>query len=216
MKKLIILLLLLLPLQTFAFGWITDTHIGGDSKRKTEFDTIYPSKALKYLESYFKSHRGTSVLITGDISHKGRKQDYSKLRKLAGKYNINLLLAKGNHDLKGMPETHYSTVVDGCKLIVLDSNYIQPTGSGGISPDEMNWLKNELKSDLPVVVAMHHPPFHPITAELMPEYSEFVEVVSGVKFVLSGHNHVNHSRGIFQTQSAFSQKTHSSREINCR
>lgn len=204
MRKLILALILLLPLQTFAFGWITDTHIGSEKSRKTETDTVYPKKALKYLKSYFKSHKGSSVLITGDISHKGRKQDYAKLRKLANKYNINLILVRGNHDLKGMGETYYSTIVDGYKIIVLDSNYIQPSGSGGLSSDEMVFLKNELQTDLPVVVAMHHSVFHPLTGELMPEYREFSETAKGVRYVLSGHIHKNLSRGIFQSQSSFS------------
>ena len=214
MRKLI-LILLLLPLQAFGFGWITDTHIGKEAKRKTNVDTIYPRKALKFIKSYAKKHKGESLLITGDISHKGRKKDYSKLRKLADRYNISLILVRGNHDLKGMKETYYSTEADGCKIIVLDSNATQPTGSGGISPDEMIWLKKELQTDLPVVVAMHHPVFHPITGDLLPEYSEFVGVVSGAKAVLSGHIHRNRTNGIFQSQAAFSAKK-SFREINCK
>lgn len=215
MSKLLVALLIFLPLQVFAFGWVTDTHVGKEKNRKTEIDTIYPKKSLKWIKSYMKSHRGKSLLITGDISNKGRKKDYSGIQRLARDYNVNLLLVRGNHDLKGMPETYYSTVVDGCKLIVLDSNYIAPTGSGGISPNEMNWLKYEIQTDLPVVVAMHHPITHPKTGEIMSGYREFISVVSGAKYVLSGHQHRNISNGIFQTQSAFSSKK-SSRDISCK
>lgn len=212
MRKLILFLILLLPLQSFAFGWITDTHIGDQPRRKTDVDIIYPKKTMGWLNSYLKRHKNQSVLITGDVTHRGK--GIPKIKRLAKKYNVNLLLTRGNHDLIGMPETYYSTIVDGCKLIVLDSNFIQPTGSGGLSPAMMVFLKKELDTDLPVVVAMHHSVFHPITNELLPEYSEFVGVVSGVSLVLSGHIHRDTSRGIFTTQSSFSSKK-SSREITC-
>ena len=114
-------------------------------------------------------------IITGDISQNGSTSGYriaqeyiSQIESLGGpvlpvmgnvdnriRFRENLLMEPN----RGDAPCYYSKIVDGVRVILLDSQ--NPGKHTGVLIDEqLNWLEKELSFDIePTIVALHHPPF---------------------------------------------------------
>ncbi|HPN54439.1 MAG TPA: metallophosphoesterase [Candidatus Moranbacteria bacterium] len=115
---------------------------------------------------------------------------------------------------------YYSKQIENWKIIVLDSSKIDPSSSGGFRDDQLEWLKKELNendsNDIEnIFIAMHHNVFEKFALFpspgflniLFPQFSEpiqlerinlvykkFIEIIESnnkVRYVYSGHLHLN-------------------------
>jgi hypothetical protein len=106
----------------------------------------------------------------------------------------------GNHDSldghldgylahSGAPAAHYSIDRGPVHFTLADSH------NGGISREELNWLRADLKStDQPLkMVFLHHPPFDPDGTDHIMAYGNepfmALMVEQGVDYVFAGHIH---------------------------
>jgi 3',5'-cyclic AMP phosphodiesterase CpdA len=125
--------------------------------------------ALRTLEP-----RPDLILATGDLTQNGMKSEYAHLRGMLAELDIPVFPCMGNHDARETFRIAFGHVsnqverlgfvqyaVDGfpLRLIVLDT-----VKAGSDEPAfcaaRLQWLSDELaRSDEPVVIGMHHPPF---------------------------------------------------------
>ena len=153
-------------------------------------------------------------IITGDISQNGSTSGYkiaqeyiSQIEALGGpvlpvmgnvddrtRFRENLLMEKNS----GEAPCYYSKIVDGVRVIVLDSQ--NPGKHTGVLGDEqLNWFKEELSVDVePTIIALHHPPFklrlpeggtHTVFDSASMERFQKIVKNSKVVAVLCGHLH---------------------------
>lgn len=109
------------------------------------------------------------VLLTGDLSHDGTKEDYEALRSTLNRIldGIPWAALPGNHDnraafaaLTGEPETPHNwdgtVTADGFRIITMDSGC---GVSGCFSRSQIEWLKQVLSvpSERGSILAVHHP-----------------------------------------------------------
>jgi len=205
MKKLFLILLLIPNLCFAKLYYITDLHIGREKPRKTVNDTIYPKKSYNWFFNFLKDNISESdyVVITGDITNKGKKKYFKKLQKLQKTYN--LIFVRGNHDGKLARYIPANQVIDTpeYRIITLDSGL--STKFGTLDDRQINFVRNNLAHN--TIVAMHHPCFSKEQAFL--DYCKpFLDMP--IKKVISGHYHFNMSNNLngidFLTIPAFSAK----------
>lgn len=116
--------------------------------------------------------RPSVVVITGDLAMNGRPDQYAELVRRLGDLEIPFLPIGGNHDdrdhmkaaLGEIPwadceHASWSVVVEGVRIIGLDSTVPGMAGAH-IGPPLASWLNDRLaEAAEPVLLAMHHPPF---------------------------------------------------------
>jgi 3',5'-cyclic-AMP phosphodiesterase len=150
------------------------------------------------------------VVISGDLTNRGTKENFLELRRLLEDIGPPVLLALGNHDTReGFYEFalgegaksdpyHYSRVIDGLHVIVLDSSTPNQV-HGTLEPEQFAWLEQELvaHAELPKIMVVHHPisPMHlPIFEQInfdQQDAQRLEAMLEGknVIGVLSGHVH---------------------------
>lgn len=116
------------------------------------------------------------IVITGDLTHHGRADQYARLRAAIAGCPIPVALTIGNHDHRAGfcaafpeaptdPDGFVQQVIDvgSHRLIVLDTVDEDTTirHSGQLCEARLDWLEGVLGDapDRPTVIFMHHPPF---------------------------------------------------------
>ena len=144
------------------------------------------------------------VIGTGDLTNRGRPEEYAALRDLLADLEAPIYLIPGNHDvaprLRAALKDHdylesedgfLSFVVDGypLRLIGLDST-LPDAHNGAICSVRLGWLKSRLEEapDQPTLLFMHHPPF--MTGIWWMDGIGVVEGVAELRELLSGHPQV--------------------------
>jgi 3',5'-cyclic AMP phosphodiesterase CpdA len=198
-------------------GLITDIHAGNEKERIIEGVTMgYPRVYKEHFSAALdemKKQGINLVIALGDNTNEGNEKKAQTLVDIAKNKNMEIVWVKGNHDREetnvmnvfGVQSPYYYYVDKGdWRIVVLDSSEIDPAGTGGIDPQQLDWLKNILQTDKSVVVAMHHPIYdEQHTDQILSVYSDFknvLEKAGNVRYVLSGHWHTqavaNISNGI--------------------
>jgi len=121
------------------------------------------------------------------------------LKKIAEDENFKIIWVKGNHDrnlFKELGIGFYFEDIGQYRVIVLDSAGDVRDGDGKLNKEQIDFLKESIKTKKEIIVAMHHPPFKLLEPEkVLNQYQEFFEIVKGnAKYVLSGHWHKNFFR----------------------
>jgi 3',5'-cyclic AMP phosphodiesterase CpdA len=112
------------------------------------------------------------VLVTGDLVESGRPAQYAHFHSILSGLQAPVRFLPGNHDDRTViRETFYSdrrttdrlydvVDLDGLRVVLLD-DVIPGSPSGELGRDQLDWLDTLLsrEPDLPVIVALHHPPF---------------------------------------------------------
>ena len=187
MKYLLTILLLFtlsIPLANAeTFGFISDLHAGKQKIRKglRGRPSDKPSKAVATTRKYIKAmqKQGVDMIISAGDNTNNRDNKYAK--KMIG---FPVVWTMGNHDYKKSilaPQRYYSKETANFRIIILDSNYGSTTGAGQVPQWELDWLKEQLKTDKKIIVVLHHP--------AMP-YLKDVLVGSNTVAVFNGHIHV--------------------------
>lgn len=148
---------------------VTDPHIvepGG------EIIKLDPSARLDAVLKHAMAHQGDAdhLVFLGDLTHNGTAAEYRQLQALLGQVEMPYTLMLGNHDRRagfakvfGGDGFQQSVVDMGThRLICLDTldEDAVPRHSGHLCDARLAWLRDRLsESDLPVVLALHHPCF---------------------------------------------------------
>ncbi|HBI33674.1 MAG TPA: hypothetical protein DEA43_03585 [Candidatus Moranbacteria bacterium] len=191
----------------YKIGLVTDIHAGNEKTRFNidgvdyGFPREYKKLFLKTLLE-MKKEKVDFVLAIGDNTNNGKNQYADTLVKIANENKVEVIWVKGNHDREktnvmrnfGLKGKYYYFVDKGSwRIIVLDSSEIDPTNTGGISSEQTLWLKETLKTEKDIIIAMHHPIYSESDLEKRhPVYDEFqkiIEEAGNVKYVFSGHYH---------------------------
>ena len=150
------------------------------------------------------------IFITGDLVHEGHAEDYRHLKTLLDEetgdtpYYITL----GNHDrhaafwegYMGKPGKnapyYYSSEQDGFRIIGLDTSPEDGCLIGELDQEQLDFLKNELKTTAPQgsIIIMHHPIdciYESFAGHMVKNGANFFDIVqnSDVRLVLTGHTH---------------------------
>lgn len=202
-------------------GWVTDIHADRFKKRDVDSGKLYPIKYTEYLPKAFDAMKadGVNVVIaTGDNTNSGDDNYARDIKKITDEKKMDVLWVKGNHDngevmnILGVPAPYYYFKDYGnTRIVVLNSTEYQNDEynyEGGIGQEQLTWLREVLKTEKKIIVAMHIPIFdseieknniHDLKGEFFGVgniFEKFVELENilkekgNVKMVLSGHWHV--------------------------
>ena len=154
---------------------ISDLHLRADGRKlKKTFDS---KKALAAAVDHLKKFEPAPdlVLATGDLVHKGTRENYHALRRRLDKLKLPVYVIPGNHDDRELlrdtfadwgylPKDgeflHYTVEDYPLRLIGLDT--VNPGSDGGLMcTKRLQWLDARLAEspDRPSVIFMHPPPF---------------------------------------------------------
>ena len=151
------------------------------------------------------------VVITGDLTERGRPEEYAELRRILAALAAPFVVLPGNHDRRAplraafadlgvLPATDplaYTVESFPVRLICLDS-LIEGMGRGRLGPEQLAWLDHRLTEApaRPTVVALHHPPFPTgishVDAVGLEDADAFAAVIARhrqVERVIAGHVH---------------------------
>jgi 3',5'-cyclic AMP phosphodiesterase CpdA len=115
-----------------------------------------------------------AVLVTGDISDDGSAESYVLARRELERLGARLLVIPGNHDRRApfraafsdLPEIAPHGLIDwvadigGTRIVGLDT-LVEGQGGGALRDESLSLLREAVvgaAGDMPVVVALHHPP----------------------------------------------------------
>ncbi|MCB5285096.1 MAG: metallophosphoesterase [Candidatus Cloacimonetes bacterium] len=183
MKAVLLLCLALLALPTAA-----KIAVWGDTQAHPRVQTALATAMAAQIPDL--------VIHTGDLSHKGDQAAYTRFFELSAPLaGIPLLAVRGNHDGSaelfsanlGRINSWYSSVHDSLLIICLDSNLSLLPGS-----PQYAWLLEQLRSPLPRILVLHHPPFSSGYHGGDQDLQLFLPALCAkhsVSAVLSGHDH---------------------------
>lgn len=148
--------------QTYQFAWLTDTHIGApeaDNDLTAVISSINQNNNIKF------------VIITGDITEKGKDVEFQNAYELLSSLNKSYYIIPGNHDTKWSESgcLNYLELFNDDKFYFEFNNDvfigintgIPWRGAGGhISPEDLKWL-DEIIKEIPtskrIFLFIHHP-----------------------------------------------------------
>lgn len=190
------------------FIHLTDPHLVPPGERIYGLD---PEARLRSAIADINKTQGDAafVLVTGDLTHRGKPAAYALLRRALGELVIPCHLLLGNHDDRGafrdaFPEVatdehgFVQSVVEtpAGPLLLLDTN--QPgTASGWFCERRLAWLDRTLGAakGQRAMLAMHHPPFDVVLPALdaigLVQKAELGAVLArhAVRHIFFGHVH---------------------------
>lgn len=207
MKTILTVLLMFITLTANAHAYmvISDVHSGSEKVRKGLHGrpNDYPKQGLKKWESALRQavKRGEIVFSLGDETNKRTTKYEKKMLKIARKYQLTIIYARGNHNPVNSvltPSPYYYQDINGKRIIVLNTNEALNTTAGGVSEEQLNWLKGVL--DRPSIVLSHHPIFGISNCDTLPQFQALKEVLDSqnVEQVLSGHLHLRRDCGKYK------------------
>lgn len=197
--------------KTVKLGIITDIHAGNQDIRREgaeDDNVLFPSHFEKNVRSALRNMEDCDFILTlGDNLNRTSKKYAQKLLDITEGYPM--IWTKGNHDEDKMfalfrqPKNYYYVDKGNWRIIVLDNGNIdhavdyakgQYIPRGYIEPEQVEWLKEALKTDKKIVVSMHVPVFDRFNQDLVYPGQEYLvrmfEKSGNVKYVFSGHFHV--------------------------
>jgi Icc protein len=157
------------------------------------------------------SLRPDLLVLTGDLVHHGRPEEYAHLKALLAPLDMPILTIPGNHDDREsmraaflgegyLPRAgflDYAVEFGGLRILGLDT--LDPGKDGGILCDErLSWIAAMLAAapDRPSLILMHHPPFPTglagmdrIGLEGREAFAEIVSRYPRIERILCGHVH---------------------------
>lgn len=152
----------------------TDLHIVSEGEEITGLDPIarFRDCLAHALERHADADR---IIITGDLTHRGRTDQYARLKTVMETVTIPVTYLLGNHDLRenfcaAFPATPRKNgfvqsvqQFEHVTLIALDTldEAADPANSGWLCADRLDWLEEQLAASkgAQIILALHHPPF---------------------------------------------------------
>lgn len=196
---------------------ISDIHINAEPIGGTDSVAAFAA-CLAHVE---KRHADADlVVISGDLTHHGRRENYEKLREMLEASVLDPVLMIGNHDHREtfkqvFPDApvdddghiQQALEVDGHLAVFLDTN-LAGNHSGRLGPRRLAWLSARLdeaeRERMPVLLFMHH---HPVQIGVLAtdilalvQKKEFATIVrryrDTIRHIFFGHCHMTLSGSI--------------------
>ncbi|MFZ4709599.1 MAG: phosphodiesterase [Zwartia sp.] len=194
------------------FIQLTDLHIREPGRLAYgRLDTApYLHRAVQTIEHL--RQKPQAVVLTGDLTDFGRAAEYAHLRECLAPLTVPYYLLPGNHDdatqmRAAFPEhtylgesgfVQYTLQLGPVRLITLDTT-VAKQSHGALCAKRLAWLEEALDDsrDVPVVIAMHHPPFKTLIGHMdeigllegAVELEALVAKYSNIERVICGHLH---------------------------
>ena len=164
------------PVSTFLIAQVSDLHLKAGGK--LSYGVVDTLAALRRAVDHLNASlpRPDIVVISGDLVDFGHPDEYAVLRPELERLTMPCYLVPGNHDerehllaafadhtyLPPSPEAPPDWVVDShpVRLIGLDTT-IPGSHGGQVQDSQLLWLEAQLalRSQVPTVLVLHHPPF---------------------------------------------------------
>ena len=136
---------------------LSDIHVGSQF-REDVFQTV-----IKEVNSL----KPDSVIITGDLTNEGLKEQYEKCKALISKINVdNIIAISGNHDYRNTGYLHFKKYFPFQTINELSDDVILVTlgtarpdrDDGEVGYRQTLWLERTMKKfqDKTTILAMHH------------------------------------------------------------
>lgn len=155
------------------FIHISDTHYAPPAY-DLPYGRYHPTEGTQALIEHLNALPYTPdfILHTGDVAYDPDPTIYAEIKQAFSKLKAPVIFLPGNHDERNALQTvlmdqptaqpyfYHSRIMNGVKLIFLDSNGEHvPLPRGWVTDEQLTWLEAELQADpaLPIVIAVHHP-----------------------------------------------------------
>ena len=179
--------------QNYKYALITDLHVGApeaDNDLRLVVNDINKRDDIKF------------VVVTGDISEKGRNTELEQAKQILDGLKINYYIVPGNHDTKWSEsgctkfielwgDDKFQFEFQNVKHIGINSGIPWRGGGGHVSVESLQWLENILKqtsTTKEIIFYIHH--------ALDGDVDNWFEVTNllanyNVKSIFIGHGHAN-------------------------
>ena len=164
-------------------GFLTDWEYGtrrllGDKMTRKSPSEL--SKAVFYLNEEFHPNiviGGGDYIESSAVKPERAREQLEEINEIFSLIKVPRLYAFGNHDLRslskveikeilGIQESHAIRDIGDWRIIIFDTNFTLEGEDrnaenyviGGVNQNELNWLREALKTDKPVLVFSHHSP----------------------------------------------------------
>ena len=202
--------------MTVKIAQITDTHLFPD--RKTMSRGVATWYSLRAVLEHVAAKQPEALLLTGDLANDGDPAAYDHLYELVAPLQIPAYWLPGNHDQLEVAQsvlgrspfitiTQEPIAIGAWNLILLDSTLATATyGEGAIDTATLDRLSEQLSTNRPTLIALHHHPLpmgidwldtigvtnaHDFLARLQPGVSPHgSKPQTQNKVVLFGHTHL--------------------------
>jgi hypothetical protein len=148
---------------------ITDIHLGFERDDPGEVNRRRLDQVVRRLCEM--QPRPDLLLCTGDLTERGDRQSFQRLKEALAPLPFPYHLVVGNHDLRGpllevFPETktergfvQYAIDEHPLRILVLDT-LEESRHAGAFGPERARWLAARLDEapDRPTLIVLHHPP----------------------------------------------------------
>jgi predicted phosphodiesterase len=155
--------------------------------------------------SELKKKSVDTVIVSGDMLNLSEKKYATEMKKIAKRYDMNMIWVKGNHEkkeaMREFGDRYFYKDYENIRIIILDNTDIYDDFYGGLPQEQIDFLKQALLTSKDVIISMHIPIFSRSNEGhvLLERYKEFENIVSSsgnVKLVLFGHFHENYETEI--------------------
>ena len=166
-------------------GFLTDWEYGTRRQlgaKLTRKAPVEMAKSVLYLNQEFHPDLvigGGDYIESSAVKPESAKEQLKEINEVFSLVQAPRLYALGNHDLRsltkaevrevlGIQEDHEVKDIGDWRIVVLDTNFTadgqhrfaQNYVLGSVSPEELNWLRESLATNRPVLVFSHHSPVH--------------------------------------------------------
>lgn len=211
------------PPTHLKLGFTNDWEYGPRKRLKHKLTAQAPVELQKAVDFFNNEYQPDLVIGGGDyiesssIKKEDAKRQLKEINELFKKVHAPRLYALGNHDMRSLtkaevreileiPDNHSVKDIGDWRIIILDTNFNKEDDTdradknyvlGYVSKEEMDWLRNALDTERPVVVFSHHSPISPPRADGLTwilnitneaEVRSTLEERGNVVAVVSGHN----------------------------
>lgn len=199
-------------------GFITDWEYGTRKQlgaKMTRKAPVEMAKAVIYLNEQFHPDiviGGGDYIESSSVKPENAREQLKEINEIFSLIEAPKLYALGNHDLRsltkaevrgalGIQDNHEVKDVGDWRIVVIDTNFTEDGQhrsaksyvTGGVSKEEINWLRESLKTERPVLVFSHHSPISNKGIDGVQNISNSQEVrnvleeAGNVVAVISGH-----------------------------
>jgi outer membrane protein assembly factor BamB/predicted phosphodiesterase len=187
-------LLLLVPIGSLRFAWLSDTHVGsttGEEDLRASVREINEMRGIQF------------VIVSGDVTEFGSDAQLATAKRLLDSLRVPTHVIPGNHDTRWSESgctwfprlwgsDHFVFDAGGLRFIGMHEGPRMRMEDGHFAPEDLRWLDSVLSAlprpRQPLVFVTHYPVDSSI--------SNWYEVTDrlrrrNIKIVLVGHGHAN-------------------------
>lgn len=180
----------------FSFAQFSDLHISPNNQ-------IHCDDLIAAVDDVNENSNIAFVIVSGDISETGDYQSLITAKKILDKLKCPYYIVPGNHDTKWTEsgatdfkkifgDNNFRLQFNGIVFLGINSGPILKMGDGHIAPQDIIWVKRQLKNvgkRVPVFMVTHYP----LQTGDVDNWYDLTDVIRkyNIQGVLGGHYHRN-------------------------